>query len=58
MSAVSGSQLRVTSFEDESNRESVWVEGFSFIKSTFLSQSQPNFAQLPLLTRDMSYASF
>jgi hypothetical protein len=58
MSTLSGSQLGVTSFEDEINRVSVGVEGFSFIKSTFLNQSQPNFAQLPLLTRDMSYASF
>jgi hypothetical protein len=53
MSAVSGSQLRVTSFEDVKSRVSVWVMGFSFTKSTFLNQSQPNFAQLPLLIRGM-----
>jgi hypothetical protein len=53
MSAVSGSQLRVTSFEDESNRVSVWVMGFSFTKSKFRNQSQPNLAQIPLLTRGM-----
>jgi hypothetical protein len=54
MLAVLGSQLGMTSFEDVSNRVSVGVMGFSFTKSTFRNQSQPNFAQIPLLTRDMS----
>jgi hypothetical protein len=53
MSALSGSQLGVTSFEDESNRVSVWVMGFSFTKSIFVNQSQPNFAQITLLIRGM-----
>jgi hypothetical protein len=53
MLAVLGSQLGMTSFEDVSNRVFVGVEGFSFTKSIFFNQSQPNFAQLPLLTRGM-----
>jgi hypothetical protein len=43
----------MTSFEDVSKRVSVGVEGFSFTKSIFVNQSQPNFAQITLLIRGM-----